>query len=316
MLKPISQILNSLLLLVFIGAWGSMIYYSKAAPSDTNAVILPGMICQANHDPDKCASTPAPTIVSTPTARLIPTPAPNLLATAEAIPDPNWSQLEPGLERRVIPIYNDSNQQVESLYVWRLDQDHFRLDVAFAERPKTLETWQEETSAVMVVNGGYFSINNERYSADGLMIVNGMASGRSFMGYGGMLAIDRSGAELRWLVQNPYNSHEQLQAALQAFPMLVKPGGELGFPATRENHARARRTVIAQDKEGRILFIVAPQAYFTLHQLSLYLTESDLNLDIAINLDGGGSTGILVDNPREVIPSKVLLPFVILVYPR
>jgi len=107
-----------------------------------------------------------------------------------------------------------------------------------------------------------------------------------------------------------------LQAALQAFPMLVKPGGELGFGAERENYAKARRTVIAQDKDGRILFIVAPFGYFTLHQLSVYLTESDLNLDIAVNLDGGGSTGILVTNPREIIPSRVLLPFVILVYAR
>ena len=300
MLKPISQILNSFLVLVFIGAWGSLVYYSKTAPDDTNVVIL----------------APTPTIVSTPTAKLIPTSATNLLATSDAIPDPSWSQLEPGLERRVIQIYNDQNQHVESMYVWRLDQKHFRLDVAFAEQPKTLEAWQAETNAAIVLNGGYFSINNERYSADGLMVVNGKATGRSFMGYGGMLAIDRSGAELRWLVQKPYNSHERLQAALQAFPMLVKPGGELGFPATRDNHASARRTVIAQDKEGRILLLVAPQGYFTLHQLSAYLTESDLNLDIALNLDGGGSTGILVANPREIIPSKVLLPFVILVYPR
>jgi hypothetical protein len=53
-----------------------------------------------------------------------------------------------------------------------------------------------------------------------------------------------------------------------------------------------------------------------LHQLSLYLTESDLKLDLAINLDGGGSTGILVANPREIIPPTRPIPFVILVYPR
>jgi exopolysaccharide biosynthesis protein len=74
--------------------------------------------------------------------------------------------------------------------------------------------------------------------------------------------------------------------------------------------------VIGQDKDGRILFIVAPQGHFTLHRLSVYLTESDLNLDIAVNLDGGGSTGILVASPRELIPSDRPLPFVILVYPR
>jgi uncharacterized protein YigE (DUF2233 family) len=227
-----------------------------------------------------------------------------------------WSLLQPGLERRVIQIYDDQNQQVESLYVWRLDQNYFRMDVAYAETPKSLQTWQEETNAVMVVNGGYFSIENEKYFPDGLTIVNGEAFGSSFDGFGGMLAIDQDRAELRWLVQEPYNSYEPLQAALQSFPILVQPGGKLGFGAERENNARARRTVIGQDQDGRILFIVAPEGYFTLHQLSVYLTESDLNLDIAVNLDGGGSTGILMANPREIIPSKVLLPFVILVYAR
>jgi len=62
--------------------------------------------------------------------------------------------------------------------------------------------------------------------------------------------------------------------------------------------------------------MVAPQGYFTLHELSVYLTESDLNLDIAINLDGGGSTGILVSEPWEVIPPTRPLPFVILVHAR
>ena len=223
---------------------------------------------------------------------------------------------QPGLERRVIRIEDNQKQLVELVHIWRVDQKHFRLDVAFDEHPKTLENWQTETNASLVMNAGYFSINNERYSADGLLVENGAASGRSFRGYGGMLAITDRGAELRWLVQEPYDSNERLQAALQSFPILVKPNGQLGFGSEREDHARARRTVIAQDRDGRILFIVTPQGYFTLHQLSAYLTASDLNLDIAINLDGGGSTGLLVAEPREVIPAKVLLPFVILVYER
>lgn len=232
------------------------------------------------------------------------------------MPDTGWSLLRPGFERRLIRIYNDQNQIIESLYLWRLDQNYFRMDVAYDEGPKSLETWQKETNASLVLNGGYFSIENDRYFPNGLTIVNGEAFGSSFDGFGGMLAINEDSAELRWLVEKPYKSYEPLQAALQSFPILVRPGGELGFGAEREDHIGARRTVIAQDKDGRIIFIVAPQGHFTLHQLSVYLTESDLNLDIAVNLDGGGSTGILVANPREIIPSKVLLPFVILVYPR
>ena len=198
--------------------------------------------------------------------------APNLSQPIEMIPEPGWDLLQPGLEKRVIEIYDEQNLKVETLHIWRIDQNYFRLDVAFDGKPKTLETWQKETNAALVVNGGYYSIENERYYPDGLTISKGGSTGRSF-GYGGMLAIDQDQAELRWLVEQPYRSNESLQAALQSFPMLVLPGGGLGFGAERESYAAARRTVIAQDRFGRILFIVAPQGYFTLHQLSLYLTD-------------------------------------------
>lgn len=250
-----------------------------------------------------------------PAATLPPAPTLNVPPTANMIPEPGWTLLRSGLEKRVLPIYDGADQQVESLHVWRLDQSYFRLDVAFEATPKSLETWQRQTNALMVINGGFYSIDNERYFPDGLIITNGQASGRSFS-RGGMLAIDESRAELRWLAQEPYKSPEPLQAALQSFPILVTPGGKLGFGPERESNASARRTVIAQDKAGRILFMVAPGGHFTLHQLSLYLTDSDLNLDIAINLDGGGSTGILVAEPYEIISPSRSLPFVILVYAR
>ena len=284
------HLLIFLLLFILLGTISSSFYFIKDDPG----------------------VTPAATFSYTPTLSVSPTSA----SVPDTVPDPDWPLLQPGLERRVIPIYNDLNQQVESLHIWRLDQKTFRLDVAYDSTPKSLETWQRETNALMVVNGGFYSIENERYFPDGLTIVNGKATGRSFNGFGGMLAIGESRAELRWLVQKPFNSYEPLQAALQSFPILVQPGGKLGFGAERENHVSARRTVIGQDKAGRILLMVAPQGYFTLHQLSVYLTDSDLNLDIALNLDGGGSTGILVASPRELIPSNRSLPFVILVYAR
>jgi len=285
MYKPVSRTLHLLIFTVLLGTFSSSFYFIKNEP------------------------------VTTPVATFLPTPTLNVPPTVNPVPETGWSLLRPGLERRTDPIYNSQNQLVESLHIWRFDQKTFRLDVAIASTPKTLETWQRETNALMVVNGGFYSIDNERYFPDGLTIVDGQATGRSF-NRGGMLAIDETRAELRWLAQEPYNSFEPLQAALQSFPILVKPGGGLGFGAERESHASARRTVIGQDKAGRILFIVAPQGYFTLHQLSVYLTESDLNLDIAVNLDGGGSTGILVADPHEVISPSRAIPFVVLVYAR
>jgi uncharacterized protein YigE (DUF2233 family) len=224
--------------------------------------------------------------------------------------------LRPGLEKRAIDIYNSQNQQVETLHIWRLNQAYFRMDVAFDGRPKTLEVWQAETGAALVVNGGYYSIEDERYYPDGLTISGGETLQRGVNRFEGLVAIDPDGAEVRWLDKQPYGSSEPLQAALQSFPILVEPGGGLGFPAGRDSQARARRTVIAQDRDGRVLFMIAPQGYFTLHELSAYLTESDLDLDIALNLDGGGSTGIFVADPRDSIPPTRPLPFVILVYAR
>jgi hypothetical protein len=265
-----------------------------------------------------CYPTIPPTATSAPTATSSPTPpsTPNVLPTIATTPDTGWILLQPGLERRVIKIYNDQNQHIESLYIWRLDQNYFRLDVAYRETPQSLEIWRQETHALLVVNGGYFRVENERFIPNGLTIVNGETFGNTYESFAGMLAISDSGAELRWLAQVPYNPSEPLRAALQSFPLLVKPGGELGFPEQFEDNVKARRTVIGQDRDGKLLFLVAPLGDFTLHQLCLYLTESDLNLNIALNLDGGPSTGILVANPQEIIPSQVLLPFVILVYAR
>src|SRR5215207_5806908 len=253
----------------------------------------------------------APTPTSVPT--VIPSALPMLSPTLETTPDTGWQGLQPGLERRLIRIYNDQSQHIESLYMFRLEQSQFRLDVAYHESPQSLESWKAETNALLVVNGGYFRVENENHIPNGLTIVDGEAFGNSYEPFAGMLAIREQGAELRWLAEKPYDPNEPLMAGLQSFPVLVKPGGVLGFPEQNEDNVRARRTVIGQDQEGRLLFIVAPRGYFTLHLLSLYLTASDLNLDIAINLDGGPSTGFLVANPPEIIPSQTLLPIVILV---
>jgi len=256
-----------------------------------------------------------------PTATITPTftPTPTLLPTLEVAPsalDTGWNLIQSGLEKRVINIYSNQDQLAESMYILRLDQNLFRLDIAYNETPKDLKNWQSETKAMVVVNGGYFRIENDKYIPNGLTIAGGKTLGNSYDVFAGMLVINETGAELRWLANKPYDLNEEPLAALQSFPVLVKPVGKIGFPEQYEDGVQARRTVIGQDTNGRILFIVASKGYFTLHQLSVYLTKSDLDLDIAINLDGGPSSGILVANSQEIIPAQTPLPLVILAYAR
>ena len=147
MIKPISRILYLLLFMTWMGVCGSSIYFINNEPS----VI------------------PAATRIATPTPML------SVPLTFDTVGDTGWSLLQPGLERRVTRIYNEQNQHVESVHVWRLDQNYFRMDVAFDETPRSMESWQRQTKALMVVNGGYYSVENERYFPNGLTIVNGEA---------------------------------------------------------------------------------------------------------------------------------------------
>ncbi len=200
----------------------------------------------------------------------------------------------------------------ESITLLRLDPSRFRFDVAYRPGdPLDLIAWQAETEALLVVNGGFFT---EEYVATGLTIADGVASGQSYQGFGGMFAVGQEGPHLRALSELPYTGEEGFVAGLQSFPMLLAPGN---IPAIPEDDGRqARRTVVAQDVEGRILFLTATMGHFTLYQLSHFLANSDLGLDRALNLDGGTSTGMLLSEPYQYVPAFALLPAVITVYER
>ncbi|MFL7868247.1 MAG: phosphodiester glycosidase family protein [Anaerolineales bacterium] len=255
---------------------------------------------------------PQPVDTATPTATQTPTRAPS--ATPEPTPD-GWEQLQPGLERRTLDVRQDG-QYLDSLYILRLEPQYFHFQVAYDPQGLTLENWQTQSGALVVINGGFFRLENETYIPTGLTIIDGVPMGTSYGDFGGMLAISGGVPELRWLAQQPYEPNEPLQSALQSFPILVKPGGELGFGPEHEDNIQARRSLIAQDQAGRMLLMVAPQGNLTLHQLSAFLTDTDLGIDIAINLDGGPSSGILLAQPVEVIPALSPLPIVITVHKR
>jgi uncharacterized protein YigE (DUF2233 family) len=209
----------------------------------------------------------------------------------------------------VIRLLAADGRMQEEISIFRIDPAAYEFQVAYHPgAPQTLAQWQAETGALLVVNGGFFT---EAYVATGLTVIDGQSSGQSYGDFAGMFAVDGTGPAVRWLGERPYNPDEPLRFAVQSFPMLVKPGGQIGYPD--EDGQASRRTVVGQDGDGRILFILAPWGSFTLHQLSAWLAESDLNLDVALNLDGGTSTGLHLAGPEMVIPAFTRLPIVIVV---
>jgi hypothetical protein len=227
--------------------------------------------------------------------------------------DSGWVILREGLERRRITRQGAGLEPVEDIILLRIDPEGFTFDVAFDPVGKELEPWQSETGAEVIVNGGYFRREQGEFVPDGLIISGGKAAGVSYGDFARMFAVGGAGPELRWLKLTPYNPAEPLRAVLQCFPILIKPGGETGFPAESDDGIRARRTVIGQDRFGRILILIETQGFFTLRQLSVDLHNGDLDLDIAMNLDGGPSSGMAIADPREIIPAQYVLPIVILI---
>ena len=245
---------------------------------------------------------------------LIPT-APPLLPTPTLMPasptpsaDSGWQSLRPGLEQRTLALFDAGGTLQERVTALRLDPALFDMRIAYHPgSPQPLVDWQTETGALLLVNGGFFT---PEYVATGLIVVDGEASGISYEGFGGMLAVTANSVEVRALAERPYSPDESLQFALQSFPMLVKEGAAA---YAEEDAQTARRTAVGVDEDGRLLFIIAPLGGFTLHQFSQFLAEGEWGLVSALNLDGGTSTGLLLADPPLNIPAFVPLPVVIAV---
>jgi uncharacterized protein YigE (DUF2233 family) len=220
-----------------------------------------------------------------------------------------WLQVAPGIEIRY-EHWKSAGPNEDTVTISRFDLRRFQISVGYQpNQPLSLADWQKQTGAVAVFNGGYF---DERNRATGLTISDGSSYGTSYPDFGGLLAADVQGnVILRSLSQQPYDpTTEQLQQATESNPMLVVDGKRTQFAA---NASGSRRTVVALDTSGRLLFIVSPAVAFTLDELADVVSSSDLHLQVALNLDGGTSTGMYIKTAnRDVkVESVSKLPIVI-----
>jgi hypothetical protein len=251
-------------------------------------------------------------------ASLVPTPTPRPTRTPSPSPTPlprdtGWEGLAAGLEARRLLV--TTARGTERVHVVRVDPALHTLRVRYAPGvARTVREWAGATGALLTLNAGYFT---EEHLVTALTVSEGVSHGTPLGAYAGMLAVPFDGPpQVRWLQERPYDPAEPLRAAVQSFPVLVKPGGVMGFPPDGDDGRPARRTVVAQDREGRLLFIVAEDGNFSLHELAVWLASSDLGIDVALNLDGGTSSGLWLREGPVRVDSHVGVPAAITVDPR
>ena len=263
----------------------------------------PRLVTPSIADLTPVPPTSAPSITRAPSITPVPTMTP-------VPPDTGWRLIAPGIEYRERRVTVDD--RADRLRMARIDPAQARLRVVYdPDRPRRVSEWLVSTHAPLVINGNYF---DPQHRALGLIIAAGARTGVVYEGFGGMLAIGENTVKVRWNVSAPYTDGEPLLYALQNFPMLVLPGGAANTQID-DNQRLAPRSVVAQDRSGRIVFVVSPAPLFTLTGLGQWLAASDLDIDVALNLDGGSSAGLLLRDGDQTlgVDSWVNVPSVIVV---
>jgi len=287
---------------------------AATVPSDSTSTATPLVeqpTSELHSTPTIQRTAPSPTFVPTvtPTATLTP---------------PTWDAIAPGISQTTLfaPV-PDEDFEVPVLAI-RINPALVNFQVLYnADKPRNLDDWRVLAGADLVVNGGFFSGDNRPV---GRLIINGELYGAPFgtegrIGTPGLFAVLDDQATIFALGHGDYNPRGmRFDQAIEAYPILLLPGRTVFYPEPPEDDPgrRARRTVIGIDSDGQVVILVVDYAIFTLRELALWLAVSKLPLDMALNLDGGRSSGMILQagGVQQVIPSYVPLPIVLAVSER
>ena len=226
----------------------------------------------------------------------MPTPVPPTIALTATLENPTgWETLAPGLEKRN---YQPDGNFLGQLNVVRIDPAIYTFRAHYRPgEPLGIARWGEALpDAVTFVNANFFDV---QAMILGLLVADGIIYGQSYQERGGTFVVQNGIPRVRSNIQEPYQG-EALEQAVQGFPMLVV-NGEAVYSTTRGDEV-TRRTVVAQDSSGRILFMMTPLIGITLTDLSAFLAEADIDIMNVLNLDGGGSSMLYYRPPGVGIP--------------
>ena len=147
-----------------------------------------------------------------------------------------------------------------------------------------------------MINSSFF---DSAHNAVGQLTSDGQSGGQSHSRMEGAFYLTGVGAAVWPLRGWTKPAGLQIIESIESFPMLLLPGGILN-PDIPNDARTARRTVVAVDRSGNLVFIVTRSSSFTLYGLATWLANSDLNLDTALNFDGGSSSGLAVWTPASI----------------
>ena len=146
--------------------------------------------------------------------------------------------------------------------------------------PRIVEEWAKHLKSPLVFNAGQFDEDFEHIGW--LKREDQFLSQRFASAWKGLLVSDENHSEIFDLEKVDQTIHQRFPHALQSM-MLIDEKGTL---RVRDTALNACRTVIAQDRQGRMLLFLTEGA-ITLGDMGRWLALSPLDIKYAMNLDGG-----------------------------
>ncbi len=279
---------------------------------------------------EQATATPIPLVTSTPAASasmtqaaspaasVAPTP-PTPAATATAAPTPTNPASTPSQAASIVSEYNDGRVQIKVTKVTQKNLAYFVADVrlssveyfktAFAKDTyglnihETTSSMARRKNAILAINGDYSG-----YSKNKLTIRNGVLYNDNFNGE--VLVLMKSG-EMRIAPDNVSGADLVKQGALQSWsfgPTLVIDGKYVQRSASSHVSAANPRTGIGMVSPLHYIFIVV-DGRKSGYSLGLGLKDFanlfiKYGCKVAYNLDGGGSSEMVMNNKILNVPSE------------
>jgi hypothetical protein len=195
-----------------------------------------------------------------------------------------WKSIAPGLEVAELAVLAQG-AAVDRISLARIDPARFRFVVRSAPAGnRDLGDWMRALSAVLVVNGSYFSRDG---TPDTPIVSAGQPLGpRHYIAnHGAFVASARSTgirdfASLDWHI-----ALRGADDAMVSYPLLVARDGSSRVKA--DPRWLANRSFVGEDHAARIIVGTTADAFFSLERLGNFLRDATLDLVVALNLDGG-----------------------------
>ncbi|MBI2416082.1 MAG: phosphodiester glycosidase family protein [Candidatus Kerfeldbacteria bacterium] len=198
-----------------------------------------------------------------------------------------WTTVVTGVRFKQMVVNQASGQELFSIV--KIAPSQQALLLAYDQsNPKTVAEWQQQLQAQVVINASYF---DEQYQPTTRLVINGETYGPKLRaGTGVAQSLTGQG----WSLQPSATTASDALYAVESYPILLH-GADVYTAGSADT---AQRTVLATDKTGAIYLMVAEYGVLSLSQLADIVThELKLDLTMALNLDGGTSTGLVISTP-------------------